>query len=81
MHLCDYFLFEKLTVYSEHVRLYYILIPESVARVITSMFQLHVRQIEATVVENANLRRFLPRITLISSRRNVILFGRENTNL
>lgn len=48
--------FKKLTVYGEHVSLHHVLVPESVARVITSMFQLHICQIETAVVENANLQ-------------------------
>lgn len=37
--------------------LHHVLVPESVTRVITGVFQLHVHQIEAAVVEDANLRK------------------------
>lgn len=47
---------EKLTVHSEQVRLHDVLIPESMARVIARVFQLHVCQIQAAIVEDADLQ-------------------------
>jgi hypothetical protein len=38
--------------------LHHILIPESMTRVITRVFQLHVCQVETAVIEDANLQKY-----------------------